>query len=428
MLKQLKKGNTFDTLAVLMLKVVGVILLFGVTSYLTNNFEASLVGKYDFTRSVLLVFGGLTVLGMNQSIVYYGGFFRAKSNLSAIKNVYYKMLFIIFCVAVLIATVYYVIPSSVIFHLVEDKTTVNLLGKIIFSIGFFAVMLLSFDTLRGLGFIKTSEVFKNVFRYVPFFIAVIYLNYWQKDSYLVDVFLLNFVFLALVSASYTIFKLRGYSQSNKAIQLKKREIINRSYPMAISFIAYILLQSTDIILLSHLESYEMTAYYAVAVKIATALSLVLLSVNTVIAPQIAQFFEEKKWDKINQIISKSTRLIFVLTLPGVVILVLFGNYILGLFGQDYTQSYKALLLLLVGQIVNAGFGPIGTYMNMTGKQNKLQIILIFAVVINIILNYILIPVYGIEGAAFSTAFTTILWNSMASIYVYRKEQVKTFLN
>lgn len=422
------KNNSLSILIVLILKVLGVSLLFGITFFLTNNFEASLVGKYDFTRSVLLIVGGLTVLGMNQSIVYYGGYLKAKNELNNLRLVYFKMLSIILVFSVLLAVLYSIIPNQVIDLLIADQETTRLLFKVVLSLGFFAVMMLNFDTLRSLGQIKTSEVFKNIIRYIPFGLGAIYIYSVNLSFYLVEVFLLNFVFLAIVSSVYVIFQLQKLEAPNQALSISRKAIIKRSYPMAISFIAYILLQSTDIIILSRLKGFELTAYYAVAVKIATGLSLVLLAVNTVIAPQIAQFYEEQKLARINQIISKSTRLIFLLTLPVVIVLVFFGTYVLGLFGENYSQSYWALNILLFGQIVNAFFGPVGTYMNMTGKQNTQQLILISAVLINIVLNFMLIPIYGMEGAAFATATTTVLWNIAASSYVYRKEKVKTFLN
>lgn len=137
MWRRLKKGNTLDTLAVLMLKVIGVSFLFGTTFFLTNNFDASLVGQYDFTRSVLLIFGGLTVLGMNQSIVYYAGFFKAKNNLSALKKVYFNMLSIVICVAVAVSILYLILPESWLKMLFQDEITRSLIGKAIISLGFF---------------------------------------------------------------------------------------------------------------------------------------------------------------------------------------------------------------------------------------------------------------------------------------------------
>ncbi len=428
MWKRLQDGNTLNTLSVLALKVFGVFFLFGITFFLTNNFDAYLVGQYDFTRSLLLIVGGLAVLGMNQSIIYYGGYLKAKNELSSLRKVYFKMLGIILIFSCLIGLIYSFLPIKVIGLISEDDEKRQLLLKVTFSLGFFAVMMLNFDTLRSLGYIKTSEVFKNVIRYIPFALGAFYIYMINLEAYLVEVFLLNFVLLAFISSLYVIYLLQKIKSDSASYLIPTKSIIKRSYPMAIGFIAYILLQSTDVLILSKLKGFEITAYYAVAVKIATGLSLVLLAVNTVIAPQIAQLFEEKEIERINQIISKSTRLIFLLTFPIVLILVLFGNSILDLFGENYNLSYWSLNILLIGQVVNAFFGPVGTYMNMTGKQQIQQLILILAVVINIVLNFVLIPIYSMEGAAIATATTTILWNVAASRYVHQKDHVKTYLN
>ena len=92
------------------------------------------------------------------------------------------------------------------------------------------------------------------------------------------------------------------------------------------------------------------------------------------------------------------------------------------------MAKSALLILLVGQFFNTLSGPVGVYMNMTGKQNKLQLVLIFGFITNLILNWFLIPEYGMIGAASATAISVILWKSIAVIYTYRKDKIKTFLS
>jgi len=67
-------------------------------------------------------------------------------------------------------------------------------------------------------------------------------------------------------------------------------------------------------------------------------------------------------------------------------------------------------------------------MNMTGKQNVLQKVLLISFFINLILNWYLIPIYGIEGAAFSTSFSMIFWNITVVVYIYKKDKVKMFLH
>ena len=74
------------------------------------------------------------------------------------------------------------------------------------------------------------------------------------------------------------------------------------------------------------------------------------------------------------------------------------------------------------------FGAAPIYLNMTGRQQLFQFILILAVVINLILNILLIPIYGMLGAGISFVFSMIFWNVLAAIIVYKKDKVKLFLN
>ena len=59
------------SLVVFLLRSLGVLFLFGVTLFITNNFEADLVGQYDISMSVLIIVGTICLMGFNQSIIYY---------------------------------------------------------------------------------------------------------------------------------------------------------------------------------------------------------------------------------------------------------------------------------------------------------------------------------------------------------------------
>lgn len=186
------------------------------------------------------------------------------------------------------------------------------------------------------------------------------------------------------------------------------------------------MQSVDIILLSKFTDFKMVAYYSVGIKLTTMLSLVLASVNTVQAPKIAELFSLKDYKQLDDLIRKSTRLIMGLTFPGIVIILILSNFILNLFGEKYIIAQSALLILLVGQSFNALCGSVGTYMNMTGRQNVLQKILLTAFTLNLVLNLVLIPKYGINGAAIATSFSMIFWKVISVVYIYKKDKIKTF--
>ena len=64
---------------------------------------------------------------------------------------------------------------------------------------------------------------------------------------------------------------------------------------------------------------------------------------------------------------------------------------------------------------------------MTGKQRIFQAILISALLLNVTLNYVLIPKLGMTGAALATTISMALWNIAAVVYAFKKDRVIIFL-
>lgn len=415
---------------VLFLRIFGVLLFFSLTLFITNKFESELVGKYDFSRSFLMFFGALTMLGMHQSIIYYSGVLEAKRNLGYIRTIYLKMVLILFISCLLIFTTFSFLNKELI-NAFFNKNVYTIVYKSILCLFFYGLVLLNIETLRGINKILESEILRNVFRYLFFFLFVIFLVFQEKHQYLVDAFLINFILLSFFTTGITLYfffkKFKGQKVSFKN-KIGFDSILKRSTPMAISSIAFILMQSIDVILLGKFVDFSAVAFYSIAVKLTMIISIVLASVNAVFAPKISELFSLGDDLNLKANIKKATRLIFVLTLPAIVFITVFSNKILAFFGDEYIIAQTALYILIIGQVVNAFCGSVGTYMNMTGKQNALQIFLIIALFINVILNWILIPKYSFNGAAIATSISMVIWNIGGVIYIYREDKIKTYLN
>ncbi|MDT0555570.1 flippase [Patiriisocius hiemis] len=416
-----------SSIRVLALRVGGMFLFFICTLVITNNFDAAIVGEYDFSRALLLFLGAVVLFGMHQAIIYYSGFLKSKNNLSSIKPVYIKMVVVMFIIAVaLIVIAQWVKTSSVLSYF--DVEFNNTASKTVLTLFFYSITLLNIDVYRALNKIILSEFYRNIIRYLPFLIGVIILYYTNNPEYLIDIFLLNFLFIGVLSTVIVFFFFSRLPQVANKITISFKEIVKRSGPMAISSMSFLLMQSVDVLMLTKFTTYEDVAYYAVTVKLTMVIAIVLSSVNAVIAPDISHLFSASKKEALRRRVQQGTKLIFVLTFPLIIVLALGSGIILKLFGEGYDVAKPALLILLIGQTINALCGSVGTYLNMTGKQVTLQTILVSALAINIVLNYVLIPVYGIVGAAIATSSSMIIWNIIAVIYVYKKDNLKTFLS
>lgn len=424
------KDLTQKSFLVLIIRSFGVLLLFGFTLFITNFYSAENVGRYDFVRSTLMVLGGISLMGTNQSIIYYSGLLNARKSIESIRSIYSKMLKIIFTLSLIILGFFMIFfNESIINDIFKNRESYSLILKTILTLVFFAVTMLNIDTIRALKKTILSEMYRSIFRYLPVFIFAIILLKTNNEELLVEVYLLGFLLLSLFSSIrvYMLFK-KIDKPNDKSESFTITEIFKTSSPMALSAIAYFIMQSVDIIILSIYEGFDQIAYYSVSVKLAMLTTLALMSVNIVIAPRIAEIYENQKMQKLQMLIKHSTRIIFLISICVLSVLFFFSEEILGLFGQGYVIANNALLFLLAAQFFNALSGPGAIYLNMTGRQKTLNKILVSALIINISLNFYLIPTQGINGAAIATLVSLIIWNTIATVLIYSRDKIKIFLN
>ena len=197
--------------------------------------------------------------------------------------------------------------------------------------------------------------------------------------------------------------------------------------MMLSSLMLFLLNWTDIFMLGAMVSEKEVGIYNLAYRLASLAMLVIISLNIVLAPKISQLFKQNEIKELHSTIVKSTRLVILLTTPLVLGLIFFSEFILGLFGQNFIQGKTTLIIIALGVLINVSTGNVDQILNMTNHQKILQNITIFGFILNVILNYLLIPKYGIEGSAAASLVTNALFNLTCLYFIKRKLGFYTFV-
>lgn len=212
--------------------------------------------------------------------------------------------------------------------------------------------------------------------------------------------------------------------TDKIKQISGKTILNISLPMLVTDTMVFIIGETGIIILGMFRSASEVGYYCIAVKLASLATVILQAVNAMIGPKFSELFHSNKIEDLFHVAKKSSKLIFILTAPIVVGLLVLGKQILIVaFGKEYAIVYPALVILLFGQFVNSISGATGLFMNMTGNQNVLKNIMIMSAGINIIINLALSPYYGIIGASLASMSSIIFWNITTLIYLNKKFKI-----
>lgn len=200
---------------------------------------------------------------------------------------------------------------------------------------------------------------------------------------------------------------------------KIREWMRSALPLMLITGMQIINAKTDIIMLGAMKGTKEAGIYSVANRGAEFITFILLAVNTALAPTVASLYAAGDMKKLQDVVTKSTRVILLFSLPIGLALILCGHWFLLLFGEAFTQGRMSLAILSAGQLVNASMGSVGPLLVMTGHERNVAIGVGISAALNIILNALLIPAWSIAGAAIATASSMITWNILLATWVYK---------
>jgi O-antigen/teichoic acid export membrane protein len=222
--------------------------------------------------------------------------------------------------------------------------------------------------------------------------------------------------------------LRRKSKAIKTVpsRVESRKIINIAYTMIFTGFSVYLFTQADLWIVGMLASTEEVGIYGVTAKLVTLIAFPIGALSAIIPPMISSIHTSGDLDELRKVVRGSARWTLSIAMPIVLVLILEGDFILKyVFGDKFVYGYTALLILVAGQVINTGSGLVGFFLQMTGGHKVYMKITIFFSIANVILNFLLVPRFGINGAAFSTAFCLAMINIMSVWVVYNRSSVLT---
>jgi len=185
------------------------------------------------------------------------------------------------------------------------------------------------------------------------------------------------------------------------------------------------LKRADLLMVGFLAVAEATAEYAVAAKISLFLVVGHSVLNTVLRPRIGRFLGQHNWKSISREYDQSRTVALLFTLLGTCVLALLGEPILELFG-DYSAAYPVLIMLAASHVVSTSFGMAGGYLNIAGYAGWTLGTTITLLILNVSLNYVLIPLYGALGASIATLISYGVVNAVVAAAIYYLDGLKIY--
>ena len=190
-----------------------------------------------------------------------------------------------------------------------------------------------------------------------------------------------------------------------------RAWFSAAWPLALTASLQVINQYTDVIMLGLFVPAHEIGIYRAAVLCAGVVPFSLHVVNAVAAPHIASLYAKGETPQLQQLLTRNAQVALLGALPVTIGLIFAGPHILQmLFGTPYGDGHLPLAILAAGQLFNAGMGSVGLLLNMTGHEKTTARGVASAALINILLNFALIPALDLNGAALASTASLVVWN------------------
>lgn len=226
--------------------------------------------------------------------------------------------------------------------------------------------------------------------------------------------------MAFIFGAWLLFRVKPKQLSVAEREFERKAWMASVIPLAMVAGLDILVTETDIVMLGIFRTAEEVGIYRVAMQGGLLAAIGVSATSMIIAPYISKFAYSKDIISLEKLAKQSARLAFLIAFSATVVFAIFGEFLLSVvFGDAYLGAYWPLLFLAAGQTVHAGMGAGGVILNMNGYEKGTLIILAAAAACNVILNFIMIPMWGVVGAAIATLISVIFRKIITWLMVYK---------
>ncbi|MFC6097406.1 oligosaccharide flippase family protein [Flavobacterium qiangtangense] len=397
-------------------RALGVAFGFLVAWMLSFYFKEKIYGAFSLLQTIIQLLAMIFTLGIQNTILIEINKIQPLNIHKATSFLFHVFKLVFFVALIPILFFYFGAPfiSAVIFnkpHLSESFKIIAL---------FLPVFLFHELVLYYFIGIKRFLTFGLFMFVVPnlFFIGFVFLlrDSLNGPSEIVLYYALSFLITFIIELLVIIDRKKKFIME----KFSNKKTFFSSLPMMFSGLMGFLISWTDVLMLGAMSTEESVGIYNAAFKIGMFVLIIIASINIVTGPKIAEFFVNGDNQNLKKMIQKSTQLVTLISLPIVSIIVFFSDLLLQFFGESFKSGSLVLIIIAVSTFISAASGNVDQILNLTDNRKLLFKINLIALSVNIVLNYIFIPIYDINGSAIASMISIIILN-LTCVYFIKKK-------
>jgi O-antigen/teichoic acid export membrane protein len=271
------------------------------------------------------------------------------------------------------------------------------------------------SALRGLQHVVLGQVPLNLLR-PALFSALLFVLFWLRPgARAADAMVLN-VITAACALLFASLWLRPRLPRSRPARLvaHSRQWLSSCIPIGINGGFSVIQAQVGVLAIGLFASVSDAAMLRIAASTVTVIAAPISIVAVVVTPLLAKLSAEENKRTLQQLCTRSAQAMTAAVIAFALPFALWGSGLLSLvFGPDYAPALPPLLVMAGATVVNAAFGPSAILLTMTSHERRVTRALFISLLVNLALLAVLVPVWGVMGAATAMAGSVLVLNSLA---------------
>jgi len=319
--------------------------------------------------------------------------------------------------------------------IVSQMNQVSGTTKTVFIFAFLSIpaqafILLNSDIARSFSRIALAFLPEWFWRNILFLLAicfVFYLSDVNLNSSSVMFLLLAVVFVVAASQKFFLDRIASRKIDTDTAEYERLHWWNASYPLLLVVLFTAYLPEINILLSGLFVDDAQVGIFNATIRTANLMMFAIAAITSMVAPQLSILFAKGNKQELQHLASRATQLSFIASIAGILVLTLFGEQILGFFGEEFTLGYTSLIIIAAGFVMIGAVGPVEMLLIVAGEQAIMLRIAILALILCVILNVVLIPILGVHGSAIAMTASRLIWAVLLYIAVVKKLMIRPSL-
>lgn len=368
---------------------------------LTKSFSVSDYGIWVQINTTITLIPYIATLGMPYTMVR---FLSTEKDIEKIQEGFYSIITAVLISTIIISLLMFLFSKNIASALFNENVNLVILLSIIIIFSCLNTILLNYFRT----FLEMKKY--SVFSLIQIYLGVIIVSYFAIAGYKVFTAVLGLLIANLIAFLIMAF----FIISEIGVKIPKyehlREYLDFGLPTIPSNLSYWIVDSSDRYIVGILLGTTFVGYYAPGYALGNIIIMILAPFSLLLPSVLPKYYEEKNTEKLNVFLKYSLKYFLLIAIPASFGLSLLSKPILMILTtpEIAVNGYLITPFVALSALLFGVYGIVGNIIMLEKKTKILGLIWIIAAILNLVLNMLFVPYFGIVGAAAVTLIAYVL--------------------